>query len=334
LTTPLPAARRARALWAVTALGALLGVAAATATATAVAAAATCPAAPEGATAVVLAVDRGSGVPDIRCVIVPTRSTGADVLIAAYGPGGVRSDDPRRGPGFVCAIGGHPAAPECADVGQWYWSYWQGGPDGWTYARIGAFGNRLTASCVVEGWRFGPTAEPPRVDPRTLACGTAPPVTAPAVPPPAVPVPPPVGGPVPSGSPGPTSPPGAAAGAPAGTGMPVPGVPPAGEVVPTPLPELEPEPGSAGSDGATAAVEGATAEMPGDPSVDAPAGSAHGAAGAGSAVDEAAAGVTVAADGDDGPGAGLVVGVLAAVLLVVTAVIGGRRARRREAGAG
>jgi hypothetical protein len=293
------------------------------------AAATTCPVGPTGTTAVVLVVDRGTGAPEIRCVIVPTRASGADVLVAAYGPGGIRSDDPRRGAGFVCAIAGHPAAPECADIGQHYWSYWRGGPGGWTYAQIGAFGNRMTGTCVVEGWHFAATAQPPRVDPRGLGCATA---TATSPTTGTEPLPAIQGSVSSSGSPAP--------GPVAGSGTPAPPVPPGGDAPgDTSALGIPKEPAAPPG---TVTVPPADAGPPAPPALAAPDADASSSQNGSDPSDapgsrgpqEAAVALVGDTEGGAGPGPGLLLAALVAVALGGSAVVGRRRARRREVGVG
>jgi hypothetical protein len=64
--------------------------------------------------------------------------------------------------GLLCAIGGYPSAPACADRSGshfLYWSYWRGTASGWTYQSAGPATLRPSScdskgGCTVEGWRF------------------------------------------------------------------------------------------------------------------------------------------------------------------------------------
>lgn len=146
-----------------------------------------------------MVVDRGSGVPGSRCVVVADGATGLDVLRAA-------GHEVRLDGGFVCAIDGLPASG-CGnnpDAGLAYWRYWHAPATGgrWSYSQVGAGGYRLPARCAVEGWVWSdsPSSDtPPRMPAPTVTCEA--PVTSA----------PPAGTPVPATtSPG-TSPPGPSA---------------------------------------------------------------------------------------------------------------------------
>lgn len=174
--------------------------------ATAAPAAQTCGPAPAGRVAVAVVVDDGVRSPSVRCVEVPERSTGYDVLRAA-------GHSLRIDAGFLCAIDGEPATG-CAngpDFDGRYWRYFHASPGGpWTYSNVGGGGYRVPPRCAIEGWRFSGAAGTnvtPRVPPPAMQC-EAPPTTAaprPSQAPPPAPVPtaapsrPPVPAPTPNG---------------------------------------------------------------------------------------------------------------------------------------
>lgn len=141
-----------------------------------------CPAASGDQLSVVIVVDRGSGAPSQRCVVVDARATGLDVLRSAH------SARIELG-GFVCAVDGLPATG-CAvdDASLPYWRYWYRDGSRWVYSSVGAF-RRLTppadgSRCLVEGWSYGIStsgspANAPRVAPGPVTCDRPAPPTAP-----------------------------------------------------------------------------------------------------------------------------------------------------------
>ena len=102
----------------------------------------------------------GPGTVRTVCVPVGSRATGSDVLAAASAQLGWPA--PRYNSiGLLCAIGGYPDAPACADRSGshfLYWSYWKGTAAGWTYQSAGPATLRPTpcgkSGAMVEGWRF------------------------------------------------------------------------------------------------------------------------------------------------------------------------------------
>jgi hypothetical protein len=130
----------------------------------------------------------------VRCVDGPLGSsyTGWDALKDA----GFSPQAPSRTPGFVCRVGGEPAAsrsldiPESSDYHEQcvntpptsaYWGYWYANNGGrWTYSSTGAAGHRVTEGGF-EGWGFAlnkagrppkPGVEPShRVEPTTSPPG-------------------------------------------------------------------------------------------------------------------------------------------------------------------
>jgi hypothetical protein len=95
------------------------------------------------------------------CVAVGPGATGSDVLAAASAQ--LHWPAPRYNSiGLLCAIGGYPSAPACADRSGshfLYWSYWRGTASGWTYQSAGPATLRPSScesksGCAVEGWRF------------------------------------------------------------------------------------------------------------------------------------------------------------------------------------
>ena len=95
------------------------------------------------------------------CVAVGPGASGSDVLAAASAQ--LHWPAPRYNSiGLLCAIGGYPSAPACADRSGshfLYWSYWRGNESGWTYQSAGPATLRPPScdskgGCTVEGWRF------------------------------------------------------------------------------------------------------------------------------------------------------------------------------------
>jgi hypothetical protein len=116
-----------------------------------------------GVTVVVDAIELG-GTVTARCV--DDASDGLDALGRAghdytFLPGN---------PGFVCTIDQRPDPCNGAPTDA-YWSYWVEGDDGWTYATLGA-GSRRPAAGSVEGWRFGDSSSPPRIESASPDAGT------------------------------------------------------------------------------------------------------------------------------------------------------------------
>lgn len=100
------------------------------------------------------------------CVAVGPGASGSDVLAAASAQ--LHWPAPRYNSiGLLCAIGGYPSAPACADRSGshfLYWSYWRGTASGWTYQSAGPATLRpssceSTSGCAVEGWRFVDAAD-------------------------------------------------------------------------------------------------------------------------------------------------------------------------------
>lgn len=156
-----------------------------------------CGPAPQGRVAVSVVVDDGAATPSARCVEVPERSTGYDVLVAAGHTLRIES-------GFLCAIDGVPATG-CGnrpDFGGAYWRYFHAAPGGdWSYSSVGGGGYRMPARCAIEGWRFATSSNEqvaPRIAPPSITCEappvTAPPATSPPATSPPASVAPPAGG--------------------------------------------------------------------------------------------------------------------------------------------
>lgn len=147
--------RSLRALLAAAALATGVLAGACTPAAPAAPGPATCPTAGAGQIQVKVVVE-GTTVPNGRvvCVVVRDGATGLDALAARAQRLGTAA--PRVEGGFICAIDGTPAAPECAPSlpdGFRYWAYWLGGT-AWTSAPVGA-GSRALHQGDVDGWVFG-----------------------------------------------------------------------------------------------------------------------------------------------------------------------------------
>jgi hypothetical protein len=120
------------------------------------------------------------------CVTVPDTATRYDALSAFTASKGLALPVyDQNGNGLLCSINGVPSSGcgQIVPVGHYiYWSYFTGGPTGWSYANSGAFGT--VAANDVEGWRFqDPGLGNPRDPaPRSTAvyrrhCSTTPPTT-------------------------------------------------------------------------------------------------------------------------------------------------------------
>jgi hypothetical protein len=125
-----------------------------------------------GEASVAFVLDFG-GSPDREvtgCVTVPASDNRYDALVAFTAERGLVAPT-YASSGLLCSINGDPATGCGRSVarGYIYWSYFTGGPNGWTYADTGAFGT-VTPNDV-EGWRFQ--------DPGTGLPNDPPPPTAP-----------------------------------------------------------------------------------------------------------------------------------------------------------
>ncbi|MEI2699137.1 MAG: hypothetical protein V9E94_12665 [Microthrixaceae bacterium] len=203
-----------------------------------------CGPAPAGRVAAMVTIDRGTGSPGSRCVVVSHGATGLDALRAA-------GHEVRLDGGFVCAIDGLPATG-CAnkpDAGNAYWRYWHAPANGgaWSYSQVGAGGYRLPTRCAVEGWVWSdsPSSDtPPRIAAPVVTCEapatTAPPATAPPV----------------------TAPPGTGPSGPAGSGAGTPGAGTSSGTTPPAPGGGGASPGSGAGSGAAGSVDGSAAATP------------------------------------------------------------------------
>lgn len=124
--------------------------------------------------------------PQVACVVVEQGATSAEVLrVWSKATVGAPRFDVS---GLLCAIGGYPetGCGERTDAGYRYWSYWEGGADGWRYSSGNPHVQPARADRV-EGWRFqvssgsGGDAQPPRRAPTGLCADEpSPATTAPA----------------------------------------------------------------------------------------------------------------------------------------------------------
>ncbi len=283
-----------------------------------------CGPAPAGQVAVAVVVDDERQVSN-RCVVVPDRTDGYQVLRAAGHQLRIES-------GFLCAIDGFPATG-CANRPGFdgsYWRYFHASPGGsWAYSNVGGGGYRMPDRCAVEGWRWasaGSTNTPPSIAPPQVRCDlptpttSPPPVTAAPVAPPATQAP---GGPgvLPSG--GPPSDPSDGAAPPSGDEG---GAAPSEQ--PGPSDPADPAAEGVGEAAVEGATDGRSDEQSEDSRGDDPDGADADGAGAGGdrGSDERAL------DASSSEGAGSPVGVVLAAVLV--ALLGGSawwRARRRNA---
>ena len=125
-----------------------------------------------GAVRVVIVVDPGEGVggPTSACLVVPSGTTGAQLLARRASELGMPS--PRyAGSGLLCAIDGYPSSG-CGDRtggGFAYWAYFSGTAGSWAYGSYNPFIRRM-GDGDIEGWRYvsgsgGEHDPPPRLSP-------------------------------------------------------------------------------------------------------------------------------------------------------------------------
>jgi hypothetical protein len=145
-----------------------------------------------GMLTVAIAVDGGQAGAEWSCVVVPQRSTGADVLVARAAQLG-RPAPTYDSSGLLCTIDGAPNDGTCGNPtagGYAYWSYWLASKGTWNYATTGPAGRRV-ADRSIEGWHFvrggGTGADQAPRTPPTVTFVDPPPPTVPATTVPAAP---------------------------------------------------------------------------------------------------------------------------------------------------
>ena len=107
-----------------------------------------------GQVSVAFVLDFGTGTPVVGCVSVPASVNRYEALSAFLRLRSMAQPSYATS-GLLCSINAIPLPPACGQIvsgGYSYWSYFTGGPGGWTYANSGASGGVTPGD--VEGWRF------------------------------------------------------------------------------------------------------------------------------------------------------------------------------------